>query len=104
MMSMRHSKHPQEDYRQVLVEMTSVGSFVSRTTDGTSKVKIGLFVSEETGCHGSQQCDEDFLKDVGYAIQFDASEITLLRKFVQGFLFEKMVNLLIKSYLSFRNT
>ena len=36
------------------------------------KVKIGLFVSEETGCHGSSKCDTNFLTDVGYAVQFDA--------------------------------
>ncbi len=33
------------------------------------KVKIGLFVSEETGCHGSAKCDESFLNDVGYICQ-----------------------------------
>ena len=54
------------------------------------KVKIGLFVSEETGCHGSQQCDEDFLKDVGYAIQFDAPGNHLITEVCSGVrLFEK---------------
>jgi hypothetical protein len=36
------------------------------------KVKIALFVSEETGCHGSKMVDLDFLKDVGYCTQYDA--------------------------------
>lgn len=36
------------------------------------KVKIALFVSEETGCHGSKMVDLDFLKDVGYITQYDA--------------------------------
>jgi hypothetical protein len=48
------------------------------------KVKIGLFVSEETGCHGSQQCDEEFLKDVGYAIQFDAPGNHLITEVCSG--------------------
>jgi putative aminopeptidase FrvX len=36
------------------------------------KVKVALFVSEETGCHGSKMVDQDFLKDVGYCVQYDA--------------------------------
>jgi len=36
------------------------------------KVKIALFVSEETGCHGSKMVNLDFLKDVGYCVQYDA--------------------------------
>ena len=37
-------------------------------------LKAAFFVSEETGCHGSKSADEDFFKNVGYAIQFDAPE------------------------------
>lgn len=48
------------------------------------KVKIGLFVSEETGCHGSKMCDETFLKDVGYAIQFDAPGDHLITRICWG--------------------
>ena len=48
------------------------------------KVKIGLFVSEETGCHGSQRCDVDFLKDVGYAVQFDAPGDHLITRICWG--------------------
>ena len=47
-------------------------------------VKVGLFVSEETGCHGSRQCDLDFLKDVGYAIQFDAPGNHLVTEVCSG--------------------
>jgi di/tripeptidase len=36
------------------------------------KVKVAFFVSEETGCHGSKMVDAEFLKDVGYCIQYDA--------------------------------
>ena len=36
------------------------------------KVKVAFFVSEETGCHGSKNCNVDFLKDVGYCAQYDA--------------------------------
>jgi putative aminopeptidase FrvX len=48
------------------------------------KVKIGLFVSEETGCHGSSKCDLDFLNDVGYAIQFDAPGNHLITEICSG--------------------
>ena len=48
------------------------------------KVKIGLFVSEETGCHGSQRCDVDSLKDVGYAVQFDAPGDHLITRICWG--------------------
>ena len=48
------------------------------------KVKIGLFVSEETGCHGSSQCDLTFLRDVGYAIQFDAPGDNLITRICSG--------------------
>ena len=37
-------------------------------------LKAAFFVSEETGCHGSRRADENFFKDVGYAIQFDGPE------------------------------
>ncbi len=37
-------------------------------------IKAAFFVSEETGCHGSKKAKEDFFKNVGYAIQFDAPE------------------------------
>lgn len=37
-------------------------------------LKAAFFVSEETGCHGSKFADENFFKNVGYAIQFDAPE------------------------------
>jgi len=36
------------------------------------KVKVAFFVSEETGCHGSKLVNKDFLKDVGYCVQYDA--------------------------------
>jgi di/tripeptidase len=37
-------------------------------------VKAAFFVSEETGCHGSLKASEEFFKNVGYGIQFDAPE------------------------------
>jgi len=37
-------------------------------------IKAFFPVAEETGCHGSSEADEDFFKDVGYAIQFDSTE------------------------------
>jgi putative aminopeptidase FrvX len=54
------------------------------------KVKIGLFVSEETGCHGSSKCDETFLKDVGYITQYDAPGNHLISESCSGVrLFER---------------
>ena len=54
------------------------------------KVKIGLFVSEETGCHGSSKCNEEFLKDVGYICQYDAPGDHLITEVCSGVrLFEK---------------
>ena len=54
------------------------------------KVKIGLFVSEETGCHGSSKCDENFLKDVGYITQYDALGNHLISEICSGVrLFER---------------
>lgn len=37
-------------------------------------LKAAFFVSEETGCHGSMKANEEFFKNVGYGIQFDAPE------------------------------
>jgi putative aminopeptidase FrvX len=48
------------------------------------KVKIGLFVSEETGCHGSSKCDESFLNDVGYITQYDAPGNHLVTEICSG--------------------
>lgn len=54
------------------------------------KVKIGLFVSEETGCHGSSKCDENFLQDVGYITQYDAPGNHLITEICSGVrLFER---------------
>ena len=54
------------------------------------KVKVGFFVSEETGCHGSSKCDETFLKDVGYITQYDAPGNHLITEICSGVrLFEK---------------
>ena len=62
------------------------------------KVKIGLFVSEETGCHGSSKCDENFLQDVGYITQYDAPGNHLISEICSGVrLFERDSEFFIKS-------
>lgn len=54
------------------------------------KVKVGLFVSEETGCHGSSKCDITFLEDVGYITQYDAPGNHLITEVCSGVrLFER---------------
>lgn len=35
-------------------------------------IKGAFFVEEETGMHGSKKADDEFFKNVGYALQFDA--------------------------------
>ncbi len=49
-----------------------------------ANVKVGLFVSEETGCHGSRKCDVKFLNDVGYIIQYDAPGNHLITETCSG--------------------
>ena len=49
-----------------------------------SNVKVGLFVSEETGCHGSRKCDVKFLNDVGYIVQYDAPGDHLITEYCSG--------------------
>jgi putative aminopeptidase FrvX len=62
------------------------------------KVKIGLFVSEETGCHGSSKCDENFLQDVGYITQYDAPGNHLITEICSGVrLFERDSEFFTKS-------
>jgi putative aminopeptidase FrvX len=64
------------------------------------KVKIGLFVSEETGCHGSSKCDENFLQDVGYITQYDAPGNHLISEICSGVrLFERDSEFFIKTLM-----
>jgi len=68
------------------------------------KVKIGLFVSEETGCHGSSKCDESFLTDVGYITQYDAPGNHLISEICSGVrLFERDSEFFEKSILVIEN-
>lgn len=53
-------------------------------------LKVGFFVSEETGCYGSRNADENFFENVGYIIQFDAPGNTMVSEYCNGVrLFEK---------------
>ena len=47
-------------------------------------IKVAFFVSEETGCHGSFAADDEFFKDVGYAIQFDAPGNWMVSEYCSG--------------------
>jgi len=47
-------------------------------------LKAAFFVSEETGCHGSRNCDKKFFENVGYAIQFDAPENWMVTETCSG--------------------
>jgi len=68
------------------------------------KVKIGLFVSEETGCHGSSKCDENFLQDVGYITQYDAPGNHLISEICSGVrLFERDSEFFIKTLHAIEN-
>jgi di/tripeptidase len=53
-------------------------------------LKVGFFVSEETGCHGSRNADDEFFDNVGYIIQFDAPGNTMVSEYCMGVkLFER---------------
>lgn len=47
-------------------------------------LKVAFFVSEETGCHGSNVADEVFFSNVGYCIQFDAPGNTVVTEYSMG--------------------
>jgi len=47
-------------------------------------LKVAFFVSEETGCHGSSVADDEFFKNVGYSIQFDAPENWMVSEYLMG--------------------
>ena len=47
-------------------------------------IKVAFFVSEEIGCLGSKVADDNFFKDVGYVIQFDAPENWMITQFCFG--------------------
>lgn len=47
-------------------------------------VKVAFFVSEETGCHGSKNADQEFFSNVGYCIQFDAPGNTMVTEYSMG--------------------
>ena len=47
-------------------------------------LKVAFFVSEETGCNGSNKADEEFFSNVGYCIQFDAPGNTIVSEYCMG--------------------
>lgn len=47
-------------------------------------IKVAFFVSEETGCHGSYNSDDEFFKNVGYTIQFDAPGNWMVSEYCMG--------------------
>lgn len=52
--------------------------------------KVALFVSEEIGCIGSSEADEEFFKDVTFACQYDAPGDHLITEICSGVrLYEK---------------
>ena len=47
-------------------------------------IKVALFVSEETGCHGSKKANEEFFSNVGYTIQFDGPQNYMITEVCHG--------------------
>lgn len=43
--------------------------------DHVEKLKACFFLDEETGCHGSDELDLDWFKDVGYVIGYDSPDL-----------------------------
>ena len=48
-------------------------------------IKCAFFTEEEVGMKGSRECDVDFFKNVGYALQFDAPTDNWFSKSCSGF-------------------
>jgi di/tripeptidase len=52
--------------------------------DQLPNLKVALFVSEETGCHGSLNADDEFFENVGYVIEFDAPGNSMVTEYCWG--------------------
>jgi len=53
-------------------------------------IKAAFFVSEETGCHGSKNANDEFFENVGYVIEFDAPSDYMVTEYCYGVkMFEK---------------
>ena len=52
--------------------------------DQLPNLKVALFVSEETGCHGSLNADDGFFENVGYVIEFDAPGNSMVTEYCWG--------------------
>lgn len=74
----QHSKkliayHPETGHRTGLGGDDLAGVFIClQMMENFDVIKSVFFVEEEYGCVGSNNCDLDFFKNVGYVIQFDA--------------------------------
>jgi len=74
-----YATHPDSDDDDLFSQLTGVGgddkAGIAICLDlilKHDKIIGAFFKEEETGCHGSQHLDTEVLKDIGYAIQFDA--------------------------------
>ncbi len=52
--------------------------------DRFENIKAAFFVEEEFGCKGAYACDKEFLKDVGYFIEFDSPTNNWYTETLQG--------------------
>jgi tripeptide aminopeptidase len=55
-----------------------------RLLESLENIKVAFFVEEEIGMLGSKECDLDFFKDVGYAVQFDAPTDNWFSEYCSG--------------------
>lgn len=68
--------------------------------DRIDNIKCAFFAQEEIGMKGSRECDVDFFRNIGYALQFDAPTDNWFSKSCSGFnlwtenYFQKVVPLL----------
>lgn len=61
------------------------GVFIAlRLFEEFDNLKVAFFVSEEIGCIGSKHSDDEFFKNVGYVIQFDAPEDYMITHYCDG--------------------
>lgn len=64
--------HPDTNKRTGIAGDDLAGVFIClQMLEHFDNIKAAFFVEEEYGCKGSNNCDETFFKNVGYAIQFD---------------------------------
>lgn len=105
----KHSKklmayHPETNERIGIGGDDLAGVFIClQMMEYFDNIKAAFFVEEEIGCHGSDDADPKFFKDVGYVIQFDAPTNDWYTEYLGGIKmynddFDKQVKPILEKY------